>query len=111
MIRLFEEEGDSKKLRLMYVDFQVMLNPFDEDDKSILDTIWAMIDRRDKENGADLSLELSEKISLLLKHDWQRAKREAKPKRMCFLKCKMSSNDNRVSYDKFEKKRHSNEKD
>ena len=70
------EKKDKTRLLELYVEFQLILNPEDSDDISILDTLWGMANTNDDNNA---TLELSEKLSLLLKHDWERAKREAKP--------------------------------
>jgi len=67
---------DSPKLLELYNEFALLLNPFDPEDKSIMDVLWEL-----KSGTAEVSklLELSERLSLLLKHDWERAKTEAKP--------------------------------
>jgi len=75
---------------------QLLLNPEDGDDKCILDTIWQMLEEPE---AAKLHIVLAEKLSLLLKHDWERAKLEAKPVWYRFRKVK------RVSYDKSKFKR------
>jgi len=67
---------DGSKLEELYGEFQLILNPEDNDDKSILDTLWEM--QQTSENN-DLIVEFTEKLALLLKHDWERAKLEAKP--------------------------------
>jgi len=75
VISAYQSENSTKLIEL-YVEFQLILNPEDDDDQSILDTLWAMQTKADNSN---ISIEFSEKLSLLLKHDWERAKREAKP--------------------------------
>jgi hypothetical protein len=70
------KQNEEARLYELYVEFQLILNPEDNDDKSILDTLWKM---KNGSKESDPSIELSEKLSLLLKHDWERAKREAKP--------------------------------
>lgn len=74
------------KLEILYIEFQLLLNPFDENDVSILDTLWEMKkvvvqfnSYKIKYKLENLPIVLSEKVSLLLKHDWERAKKEAKP--------------------------------
>jgi hypothetical protein len=67
---------NSTKLIDLYVTFQLILNPEDDDDLSILDTLWEM---QADESDSNLSIVFSEKLSQLLKHDWERAKIEAKP--------------------------------
>ena len=90
------KDNDVSKLKELYVEFQLILNPEDENDKSILDTLWAM---QNKDEINDLIIEFSEKLSLLLKHDWERAKLEAKPVWHFWGKPK------RKAYDEFNNKR------
>jgi hypothetical protein len=87
---------DFSRLTVLYVEFQVLLNPEDDNDISILDTVWEM-SLSNKES--DLHIELSEKIALLLKHDWERAKKESKP--MWFL----IKEPTRNKYSNYNKKR------
>ncbi|MFM5049131.1 hypothetical protein ACEUBW_06700 [Aeromonas veronii] len=63
------------KIKSYYIELQFLLNPNDDDDREILDTVWEMQEKKQMEN---LEIEFSEKISLLLKHDWERAKLEAR---------------------------------
>ncbi|WP_354688968.1 hypothetical protein MRK42_06960 [Aeromonas sp. 19NY04SH05-1] len=63
------------KIKSYYIELQLLLNPDDGDDREILDTVWRM---KEREVIEGLDIEFSEKISLLLKHDWERAKLEAK---------------------------------
>jgi len=95
------EDNNNSRIREIYVEFQLILNPDDDDDKSILDTIWQMYES--EESNSELTVELSEKLSLLLKHDWERAKREAKPIFFRFF------NPKRICYQNFTKKRNSND--
>jgi hypothetical protein len=56
--------------------FALLLNPHDSEDAAILTNIAALRD------GQEPSLRLQEfaaRVSFLLKHDWERAKEEAKP--------------------------------
>ena len=89
------QKKDKDDLLSQYVELQLLLNPDDKNDKSILDTVWEML----KEEKNELHIELAEKLALLLKHDWERAKLEAKP-----LWYKLKS-VKRVSYEDFTKKR------
>ena len=90
------KNDEKEELQSQYVEMQLLLNPEDDDDRSILDTIWSMAE----ESAPDaLHIELAEKLSLLLKHDWERAKREASP--VWFR----SSETKRVSYNEFKFKR------
>ena len=90
------KNDEKEELHSQYVEMQLLLNPEDVDDRSILDTIWSMAE--ESAPGA-LHIELAEKLSLLLKHDWERAKREAKP---VWYRC---SETKRVSYNEFKSKR------
>ena len=90
------KDSDTSKIKELYGEFQLILNPEDRDDKSILDTLWEM--QNNVENN-DLIIELMEKLALLLKHDWERAKLEAKPVWHFWGKPK------RISYDVFMNKR------
>jgi hypothetical protein len=90
------KSGNKDELNAQYVEMQLLLNPLDRDDKCILDTIWAMLEEAE---SAKLHIVLAEKLSLLLKHDWERAKLEAKPVWYMFHKVK------RVPYEKSKFKR------
>ena len=95
VVQAFDKK-ETVKLRELYVGFQVILNPEDPNDNDILDSLWAML----SENASNhLVIEFSEKLSLLLKHDWERAKREAKPAIFRFGEPK------RVAYSAFTRKR------
>ena len=74
--KAYKGNDSSSRIEELYVEFQLLLNPRDPDDIEILDTIWEM---KKKEKNPKLLIELSEKLSLLLKYDWDRAKYEAKP--------------------------------
>lgn len=89
-------DQDNTKLHELYGEFQLILNPEDNEDKSILDTLWNM---QSKEKESDLFVEFVEKLALLLKHDWERAKLEAKPAWYFWGKPK------RITYADFKNKR------
>jgi len=91
------KDNDASKLKELYVEFQLILNPEDSNDKSIIDTLWEM---QKKDEKGDLIIEFTEKLSLLLKHDWERAKLEAKPVWHFWGKPK------RISYNDFNNKRY-----
>ena len=63
-------------LHLLRLDFSVNLNPLDDEDRAILDVIRRLLD-----GGVtpDLLDEFGDRVSLLLKHDWDRAKYESTP--------------------------------
>lgn len=90
------KNNDASKLKELYGEFQLILNPEDDNDKSILDTLWQM---QNEHKEKDLIIEFTEKLALLLKHDWERAKLEAKPVWHFCGKPK------RITYNKFKNKR------
>lgn len=65
---------NSGRLGELVLEFSLILNPIDEEDKAIPDLIYRLADSHDT---SELLLELRERISLLLKHDWERAKHES----------------------------------
>jgi len=56
--------------------FQLLLNPFDAEDVAIVESIAAIIEAPDPKPGLT---EFAGRVAYLLKHDWERAKAEAKP--------------------------------
>jgi len=90
------KNNDASKLKELYGEFQLILNPEDDNDKSILDTLWQM---QNEHKEKDLIIEFTEKLALLLKHDWERAKLEAKPVWHFWGKPK------RIPYNQFKNKR------
>jgi hypothetical protein len=69
------------------------LNPIDEEDNAILDVIGKLA-QSEQSNEKEL-LEFSDRVALLLKHDWERAKQEAKHRRP----------PRRMTYTEFQKRR------
>jgi hypothetical protein len=63
-------------------------------DKEILDALWAI---KDLDFSEKKRIEFTERIALLLKFEWQRAKIEARPY------CKKE--DARIQYSQFDNKR------
>lgn len=61
------------ELRLV---FELLLNPLDPEDVAILNCIEGLSDCKEPEKRLP---EFSKRVAYLLKHDWERAKREAKP--------------------------------
>jgi hypothetical protein len=66
---------DEKSLNKHRAEFAALLNPSDKDDREIIDCIKLPVEGKENE-CAD---EFSERIALLLKHDWERVKLEAGP--------------------------------
>jgi hypothetical protein len=58
----------------LYLEFSLILNPWDDEDRAILNLICQLKDGPDEM----LLSEFADRVSLLLKHDWDRAKWEAK---------------------------------
>lgn len=71
--------SNALKLSELRLEFSINLNPFDTEDKNILSVIANLIDC---DNRDAKLVEFSDRIALLLKHDWQRAKYETRP--WCF---------------------------
>lgn len=65
---------DTARLKELHVEVALLLNPDDDEDIEIIKCIKAV-------TSGDFSKgeEITNRLSLLLKHDWQRAKWEAKP--------------------------------
>jgi hypothetical protein len=66
-------DKDKKKLSQLKLEFSLILNPKDDEDNGIIESIRLPEDGKEEE----LSLEFSKRVSLLLKHDWERVKLEA----------------------------------
>jgi len=66
---------NQKSLDKLRAEFRAILNPMDKEDQDIIKCIYL------PENGKELERaeQFAERIALLLKHDWQRAKWEAGP--------------------------------
>jgi len=67
-----QEEQSLNRLR---AEFRAILNPEDDDDKAIVACINLPAEGQELERAE----EFSQRISLLLKHDWERVKMEAGP--------------------------------
>ena len=79
-IKSASESSDSNKLENLYVELKLLLNPTDESDQDILKTLWSLISSEETEsNKKEVYFKLVDQMSLLLKHDWERAKKEARP--------------------------------
>jgi len=66
-------DRDKKKLQQLKLEFSLILNPEDDEDKGIIGSIHLPEQGKEEE----LSMEFSKRVSLLLKHDWERVKLEA----------------------------------
>ena len=65
---------DTTTIGRLQSKFRALLNPFDQHDRAILDCLTVGLSRQDPEKQAN---EFARRISLLLKHDWERAKLES----------------------------------
>jgi type II secretory pathway pseudopilin PulG len=65
------------------LSFATSLNPTDHEDDLILNLIDKLKDEKDRETKLE---EFSDRISLLLKHDWERAKNEAESAKKIVVK-------------------------
>lgn len=68
--------SDKDQLSELRLVFELLLNPGDEEDLRILGSIERLSDCTEP---AKRLPEFSKRVAYLLKHDWERAKREAKP--------------------------------
>lgn len=66
--------ANNSRLGELVLEMSLLLNPLDEEDKVIPDLIYRLTFSAEQ---SDLLLEFRERIALLLKHDWQRAKYES----------------------------------
>lgn len=69
-------EGNAKEVERQRAQLALNVNPFDAEDKALVETAKKF------SGGADIDGQISEfidRMALLLKHDWERAKREAHP--------------------------------
>ncbi len=67
---------NTAKLSELHLELSINLNPFDQEDKDILADIELLKNRDTLETKL---IEFADRVTLLLKHDWERAKHEAKP--------------------------------
>jgi hypothetical protein len=67
---------DRDRLAELSVELTLFLNPIDPMDAEIVDLVRNL---RDSHTPRALGQEILERVALLLKHDWERAKREAQP--------------------------------
>lgn len=66
------------RLRVLVMELQLNLNPTDEEDRGIVAVCRAICGTGESHAGL---AELADRLALLLKHDWERAKWEAASKR------------------------------
>jgi hypothetical protein len=68
-------EGNAAALSEARLTFQLLLNPFDSEDMGIIESITALMQTPDPKPRLP---EFAGRVSYLLKHDWERAKYEAR---------------------------------
>ena len=66
--------GDADKVGRLQSKFRALLNPFDRHDQTVLDCMAVDESLQERKKLADV---FARRVSLLLKHDWERAKLEA----------------------------------
>ena len=66
--------SDHRAISRLQSAFSLLLNPHDAEDRAIVQSIVPSNDLLDQ------SKEFTDRIALLLKHDWERAKHEARPR-------------------------------
>ena len=79
--------ADNKLKMKLEIELATRLNPYASDDMKLLEALKSATTENHKE--------LEIRIALLLKHDWERAKEEAKPRRMLPVR--------RVTYEEYMK--------
>ena len=67
-------KGESTNIAQIRIEIGALLNPFDPHDQELLDCMVARSTQEARKTTAD---DFAERIRLLLKHDWDRAKLEA----------------------------------
>lgn len=88
------------KLSALWLELSLNLNPTDPEDNGILCTLKELADT----DSLNVKLaEFAQRVALLLKHDWERAKNETKPWLMGLIKPK------RLSYAEYLLAYHANE--
>ena len=71
---ILRNQDNEKELRRLRSEFSALLNPFSSEDREILNCITVKGSRKKRKKRAK---KFTRRISLLLKHDWERAKLEA----------------------------------
>lgn len=69
-------EGDTKKVERLCAQLALNVNPFDAEDKALVEIAKKFSEATDLDGHF---VEFTDRMALLLKHDWERAKREAHP--------------------------------
>ena len=69
-------DGNVKEIERLCAQLRLNVNPFDIEDRELINTVMGLF----RATNLDSSLnEFTNLMALLLKHDWERAKREANP--------------------------------
>jgi len=82
VVKFLDEDSinptNAKLLLSIRTEIAINLNPEDDEDNHILD----LMDDYIKEKSNDKRIKLSEAFAILLKHDWERVKKEAKSEKI-----------------------------
>ena len=91
--------GDAGALADHQLIFKLILNPLDKEDRAILSLIQELGLKADERKLT----EFGDRIALLLKHDWQRAKWEAEDKGFFASEMDGEPEPRRVTYEQFKR--------
>lgn len=69
-------DGDNQAIERLSAQLALNVNPFDSEDRALVKAVVQIATVANKDSQVS---EVTDRISLLLKHDWERAKREARP--------------------------------
>jgi len=82
-----------------HLEFSLILNPFDKEDRAIVALIHQL-----KSNADESHLtEFADRIALLLKHDWERAKWEAEDNWFLSSDIDAEPKPKRINYEQFKR--------
>lgn len=73
LAKRLNQPGKDDRYSALASEFELVLNPFDRQDVAIIKRIRLLQSSRDLDRDRE---EISARLALLLKHDWQRSKRE-----------------------------------
>ena len=80
------QEGNKKRIRELHFEFALLLNPLDDEDRAILMDLECLFHEPNDETASRIRV----RLSLLLKHDWERVKEGCKPIWLRKLACRKS---------------------
>jgi hypothetical protein len=94
--KAFTNASKKDELKTIKSELRLLLNPIDPLDQDIIDELDTLIKNGSKEDDVE---RFTVKLSLLLKHDWERAKQEADAS--VFYKFKNKKKAKRITYEQF----------